>query len=401
MTTSDDGPLCFPVLDLFRRMATAGGLVKQEKHHMMTLVESPKAGELSSDKGSPLNSNPQEDDQDEILFSKLEDDGELSGKGNEHADETIEDEMIDTSETSSSSSSASSSSSQNPIEASSAEAEASSELSQEVQATQQTPTTQEEEEQQPQEVKPKAASILRKTQNPPKPPSVFGLDVVMESGLEELEDEVTEVGGEDEVMGSQHAKQQGGGSSLNHHAAIHNASGIRWSEENDPNALNVTVHEVECIKDLTDMWWQGSDLVNIKQGVSEAIRFCKAYNRNHVELLEDIMRCDCLEDEDLMNDLLKDLLSTCDSTKTSESFLRGLEGHLSKHINKYRKRHAKKVLSVQEGLKDKTLEETWEVLREESLDKSQPLSAFARRMGQFDEMVVAKSQKARASLWGV
>ncbi|CAJ1959527.1 unnamed protein product [Cylindrotheca closterium] len=401
MTSSTtDGPPCFPLMDLFRRLASAGSLVvQQEKGRMVALVE-PKTkqiGERLSNLGKPLNSKPQEmPDEGEIVFI-VEDDVELSGKGDEHTDEAVEAEVLDTNGIYSSPTSESPPSSQTPLEVSSElPPEASSEQSQEAQVTEPTPTIQKQEKPEEKQQAQKKKQVILKI--PPIARKIFGLDVVMESGLEDLEDEVTERNDDDDDDVDDDGKEAAAESS----SGNRRASCIRWSEKSDdPDALNVTVHEVECIKDRTDMWWQGSEFDTMKKSVTEAIRFCKSYNRNHVELLEDIMRCDCLEDEDLMKDLLKDLLSTSDSA--SESFLRGLEGHLSKLISKHRMRHSKKVLSVQKGLKDsRTLEETWELLREESLDKSQLLSAFARRMGQFDEMVVAKAQKKpRASLWGV
>ncbi|KAL3936030.1 MAG: hypothetical protein SGBAC_008560 [Bacillariaceae sp.] len=391
MTSSNDDPLCFPVLDLFRRVASAGGLVVRQEHdQMMALAHRSPKSDLSN-WGTSTEMNA-----DEIACRDLVGNTLHTGNIDNAINGTIH-------TTGSSSSSAASETTPPPPPPSMAPKEATPSSPAEASIISQaadaevfagayaSPTTTQQEQ-----VTPKVSYMKR---NGHKPSLVYGLEIIVESDLEELEDEVEE-GNEEAAEGaSQNAAKEG--APVNQHI-----SAIRWSdqENNDPNALNVTVHEVECIKDRTDMWWQTTEFVSIKQGVSEAIRFCKAYNRNHVELLEDIMRCDCLEDEDLMTDLLKDLLSTCDSKASSESFLRGLEGHLSKVINKYRKRHSRKVLSAQEGLRDddnNTLEESWELLREESLDKSQPLSAFARRMGQFDEMVVAKSQKTRTSLWGV
>jgi len=256
-----------------------------------------------------------------------------------------------------------------------------------------------------QRVKSKAISSVPKKRK--KLPPVFGLEVVTESALEE-----SEVGSDDDEEEEtsegprQQPEQETAADALRTNAS-QTFSGKQCRFGQNPHAVNVTVHEVESFKDQKGIWWNGSEFQNIKQCVNETVRFCKAYNRNHVELLEDIMRCDCLEDEDLMNNLLKDLLSTSIASSgfssSPSSFLRGLEGHLSKHINKHRKRHNRKVLNAQEVAcnSDKTLEETWEILRDESMERSQPLQAFARRMGQFDEMVAANAQKTRASLWDI
>ena len=225
-----------------------------------------------------------------------------------------------------------------------------------------------------------------------KSPSVFGLNVVMESDDEMLEEEPDY----DEASSSDVLLEESSTGSI-----IHKSSTIRWSDD-EKEDVTVTVHEVECLKDNIDMWWQDAEFTTIKEGVNETIRFCKSYNRNQVELLEDILRCDCLEDDDLMNDLLQDLLQS--SGSSDSSFTRGLEGKLSNLMEKYKKRHNRKVLSTQQKLsktKNTHSEESIERLREESLERSQTLSSFARRMGQFDEMVAKKAQTTRKSLWDI
>jgi hypothetical protein len=163
---------------------------------------------------------------------------------------------------------------------------------------------------------------------------------------------------------------------------------FRWSEVSDTDDVRVEIHEVESWKDHTDLWWNANDFHIIKQGVTETIRLCKAYHRRHIELLEEIIWSEEISTE--TDDLMKQL-----STSSSPSFSRGLEGHMSKLFNRYRKKHARKVLNAQVACrcKDQSLEEAWNVLREHSMEKSKGLSAFSRRMGQFDEMEAVAANK--------
>jgi hypothetical protein len=88
------------------------------------------------------------------------------------------------------------------------------------------------------------------------------------------------------------------------------------------------------------------------------------------------------------------------AASSSDSFSRGLEGHMSKLFNSWRKKHARKVLNAQVACRciDQSQEEAWNVLREHSMESSKGLSAFSRRMGQFDEMEAIAANKV-TSLW--
>lgn len=170
---------------------------------------------------------------------------------------------------------------------------------------------------------------------------------------------------------------------------------FRWSEVTDTDDVRVEIHEVESWKDHPDLWWNANDFQIIKQGVVEAIRFCKAYHRNHIELLEEIIHSEeiSIETDYLMIEL---------AASSSDSFSRGLEGHMSKLFNRYRKKHSRKVLNAQVACrcKDQSQEEAWNVLREHSMEKSKGLSAFSRRMGEFDEIQAIAANKV-TSLWDV
>eukprot|EP00980_Cylindrotheca_fusiformis_P015643 scaffold4501_cov118-Cylindrotheca_fusiformis.AAC.3 len=191
---------------------------------------------------------------------------------------------------------------------------------------------------------------------------------------------------------------------------------FRWAEVNqkddDDDDVQVQVHEVESWKDRTDLWWNDSEYLNIKNGVLATTQFCKSKNRSHIELLEELIKRtsstssdvdhqdegndgDNEEDEEeaYQNNLLKDLSS-------SDTCSRGLEGHMSQLINRYRKIHSRRVLNAQVACRyqnncynnnkndnnEDRKDAYWNALREQSMEKSKPLSSFARKMGQFDEM---------------
>eukprot|EP00980_Cylindrotheca_fusiformis_P015642 scaffold4501_cov118-Cylindrotheca_fusiformis.AAC.2 len=193
---------------------------------------------------------------------------------------------------------------------------------------------------------------------------------------------------------------------------------FRWavvssnSNELDDDDVQVQVHEVECWKDRTDLWWNDSEYLNIKNGVLATTQFCKSNDRSHIELLEEIIKRMSImkntnngtttshhhqqdednddeeeEEEEYQNNLLKDL-----SSSSSDTCSRGLEGLMCQLINRYRKIHSRKVLNAAYRYQKNNNEDkrkdaiNWNALREQSMKKSRPLSSFARKMGQLDEM---------------
>eukprot|EP00980_Cylindrotheca_fusiformis_P019365 scaffold6649_cov65-Cylindrotheca_fusiformis.AAC.2 len=162
---------------------------------------------------------------------------------------------------------------------------------------------------------------------------------------------------------------------------------FRWAEITH-GQVRATVHEVECLKPMRNLWWEAAEMRQIQMELVETVQFFRRYRHDYIESVEVIAQKSDKLPEEVVETHLKNL--------TKDNYTRGLEAHIVRLLSANRKRTVTAVIEEQIECATDGYEIRSHCLREQSLAYSKLSRTFAEKMGQCDEIIALK---ANLSSW--
>lgn len=159
---------------------------------------------------------------------------------------------------------------------------------------------------------------------------------------------------------------------------------FRFAEIRGGQDVRCIVHPVEDCKDLKELWWSDSEMMDIRRQAIDAVKYFRKHRPDYLQAVENIAREIDVEEN------MKKLVQDC--------FARGLEAHIVALLSKTRSETVHAVLDEQRECKlcNDSYELTCESLRGQSMAYSQSNAKFARKMAECDQI---EALKAILSKW--
>lgn len=162
---------------------------------------------------------------------------------------------------------------------------------------------------------------------------------------------------------------------------------FRFAEVMD-HKVRVVVHEVECWKEIKELWMRPEEAHAIRTDLIQTVQFFRKNRPLYTQAVEVVAQC--TEPESIVEEHMRLL--------TEDSYARGLEGHIVNLLSANRKATVRAVLQEQSECKSSkdNHEVTSHCLREQSLAYSKLSTGFAEKMGRIDQI---EALKASMSHW--
>jgi hypothetical protein len=165
---------------------------------------------------------------------------------------------------------------------------------------------------------------------------------------------------------------------------------FRFAEISGGDKVRAVVHEIPKTEDLS-LWWNQSELKNIRSDVITAVRYFMSYRPEFSESVH-ILAKSYLDETPIF------LVEQHMKKLSNDSVARGMETHIVPMMGKLRRNSVKAVMEEQEmcRISCKSYDETCEKLRSRSLVESRPGLTFAAKIAECDQI---ESLKASLSKW--
>jgi hypothetical protein len=161
---------------------------------------------------------------------------------------------------------------------------------------------------------------------------------------------------------------------------------FRFAEVSD-HQVRVVVHEVECWKDMKELWMRPEEAHAIRTDLIQTVQFFRKNRPLYTHAVEIVAQA--TEPESIVEQHMRQL--------TEDSFARGLEGHIVNLLSANRKETVRAVLQEQSECKSSkdNHEMTSHCLREQSLAYSKLSTGFAEKMARIDQIEALKANMSR------
>ena len=158
---------------------------------------------------------------------------------------------------------------------------------------------------------------------------------------------------------------------------------LRFAEDEATGEVRTQIHQVDCWKDMKDIWWNPQEMFSIRAENHRIARYFRRRRRDYIQNIQFISLHE--EPQKLLDGIVKELVE--------DSYARGLEGHIVKLLSSTRKLEVRAVLDEQLECQadNDDFDSTCYFLREQSLLHSKISSRLAEKMGQCDQIIALKS----------